>query len=127
MIGFPALTVTNEESKLRGEAIRQGTKPFQDCGEGSGLAAVLLMNFFPDFRETFPVHAQIPFAKIAKGSDPNLIAAFPQPLSNSADAAVRGARRCGFAAEVSEGVDHDIFESSLIGEPFHVLDGLAEN
>ncbi len=87
----------------------------------------LLINFFPNFREAFAVHAQIPFAKITEGSDPNLIAAFPQPLSKGADAAARGAGRCGFAAEVGEGVDHDIFESSLVGEPFHVLDGLAEN
>ncbi len=113
------------KNESRGKAIRQGTKPFQDPAKIA--AQRLLMNFFPNFREAFPVHAQIPFAKITKGSDPDLIAGFPQPLSQGADAAVSGGRRRGFAAEVSEGMEHDISESPLIGEPFHMLDGLAEN
>lgn len=56
-----------------------------------------------------------------------MIAAFPQPLGKSADGAVRGGRRCGFAAEVSKGMDYDLVKSPFVGEPFDVFQGLAEN
>ncbi len=71
--------------------------------------------------------AQIPFAKITEGSRPDLITSIAKAFSDSYDCELGKGGGGGIAAKVREGVQHDVLEFSLVGEPLDMLERLARH
>ena len=85
------------------------------------------MDFFPHLGKAFAVNAQVPLTKIAERGAPDSIAGFLQALIQCRDERFGESGLSRVAAQMSEGMEHDVFEAAFVGEPFDMLERLAQH
>src|SRR5215510_11436048 len=82
---------------------------------------------FPNLRQAVAVDAQVPLAEVTKRCRPDDVGGFAEPFRNGINKGFCEIRGGGLTAEVSEGVNNDVLEISLVGEPLDVLQCLPQD
>src|SRR5262245_51403064 len=89
--------------------------------------AITLANLLPNLGKALAVNAQIPLAEVTEWGGPDSISVLAESLMQSGDQCFCRCRRGGIAAQMSEGVQHDIFQPALVGKPLDVFQSLPLN
>src|SRR5215510_9202509 len=92
--------------------------------EGEELEIRKSVYLFPNLRQAVAVDAQVPLAEVTKRCRPDDVGGFAEALRNGVNKSFSEISGSGLTAEVSEGVNNDVLEISLVGEPLNVLQRL---
>ena len=85
------------------------------------------MYLFPNLRQAVAIDAQVPLTEVTERRRPDDVGGFAEALRNGINKGFSEIRGGGLTAEVREGMNNDVLEISLVGEPLDVLQRLPQD
>jgi hypothetical protein len=85
------------------------------------------VDLFPNLGQTIAVDAQVPLAEVTERCSPDYVSGFAQTLRDDVNKSFSEIGGGGLAAQVGEGVDDDVLDSSFVGKPFDMFQRLPQD